>query len=207
MQEITGDLFDSRKADAICITTNGYLAKTTTGYTTTMGRGSAGEAKGRWPGIEFMLACKIMEEGNHVHLLTDQTLRDTCLGPGSRVSVITLFTEPWTDKNHMTPYHVVSFPTKPQSISVKPDQSNILPRLRKHWNFQPGREAPGWGSPSLLGLITTSAHELVELANKHMWMSVVLPRPGCGAGELSWDEVRPILSAILDDRFYAITFK
>jgi hypothetical protein len=36
---------------------------------------------------------------------------------------------------------------------------------------------------------------------------VVLPRPGCGAGELDWTRfVRPALTALLDDRFVAITF-
>ncbi len=214
MQDITGDLFASLNADAICITTNGYLAKTTNGVATTMGRGSAGEAKDRWPGIEYMLGCKIMEEGNRVHQLTDEIpeVYDGAVNPCG--PILTLQTAPWSGREHVLPYHLISFPTKPQSILVDPDQSNVLPYLRKRWNFQPGQEAPGWGSPSLLQLIEQSARELVALADLHRmpnkasrWDSIVLPRPGCGAGELNWDEVRPILSAILDDRFYAITFR
>ncbi len=207
MQDITGDLFASLHADAICITTNGYLARTADGVATTMGRGSAGEAKDRWPGIEYMLGCKIMEEGNHVHVLTEAAPERFDEGRIPPLPILTLFTEPWSGRDHVVPYHLVSFPTKPQSIKVEPDQSNVLPYLRRRWNFQPGQEAPGWGSPSLLQLITTSAHELVELADKRRWMSVIIPRPGCGAGELNWGEVRPILSNILDDRFYAITFR
>jgi len=55
-------------------------------------------------------------------------------------------------------------------------------------------------------LIRQSARQLVEMADKFGWGSVVLPRPGCGNGGLDWDDVRPILEAILDDRFTVVTF-
>ena len=35
---------------------------------------------------------------------------------------------------------------------------------------------------------------------------IVMPRPGCGNGKLKWEDVRPILAPILDDRFHVITF-
>lgn len=36
---------------------------------------------------------------------------------------------------------------------------------------------------------------------------IVLPRPGCGNGQLRWEDVKPILNPILDDRFHVITFE
>lgn len=53
-------------------------------------------------------------------------------------------------------------------------------------------------------LIVRSAEELAELV--HGDSQVVLPRPGCGNGSLKWDQVKPLLEKILDDRFHVITF-
>ena len=37
------------------------------------------------------------------------------------------------------------------------------------------------------------------------WETVVLPRLGCGLGQLRWDDVKPILERYLDDRFIVLT--
>lgn len=56
-------------------------------------------------------------------------------------------------------------------------------------------------------LIVRSATELVALADKHSnYQRIVLPRPGCGNGRLRWNDIRPLLEGILDDRFTVITF-
>jgi hypothetical protein len=62
-----------------------------------------------------------------------------------------------------------------------------------------------WNMRADLVLIRQSAYELVVLADKAGWRSVVLPRPGCGNGQRKWHEVRPILQEILDERFTVVT--
>lgn len=59
---------------------------------------------------------------------------------------------------------------------------------------------------SQLWLIKQSARELVQLADAKGWNKIVLPRPGCGLGLLDWEkDVKPLIEAELDDRFYIIT--
>lgn len=55
-------------------------------------------------------------------------------------------------------------------------------------------------------LIARSARQLVALADAFGYGRVVLARPGCGNGRLSWEDVRPALAEVLDDRFSVITF-
>lgn len=63
-----------------------------------------------------------------------------------------------------------------------------------------------WRDEARLYLIARSAEELVELANERKYGRVVLPRPGCGNGRLSWDFVKPVVRRILDSRFEVITY-
>lgn len=62
-----------------------------------------------------------------------------------------------------------------------------------------------WFEVADIELIKRSAEELVsKIAGPKR---VVMPRPGCGNGQLKWEDVKPILEPILDDRFHVITFK
>lgn len=62
-----------------------------------------------------------------------------------------------------------------------------------------------WREEADPDLIVRSVHQLVELANKFNYTRVVLPRPGCGNGRLSWKEVKPLIAPLLDDRFTVVS--
>lgn len=66
-----------------------------------------------------------------------------------------------------------------------------------------------WMEKADLELIRASAQYLANIFShpEESETIVVLPRPGCGNGQLKWEDVKPILAPILDDRFHVITFK
>lgn len=64
-----------------------------------------------------------------------------------------------------------------------------------------------WDRPARLGLIAKSAIRLAELCEEHDLGTVVLPRPGCGNGQLAWTDVKPVIAPILPDSVHVITFK
>ena len=97
---------------------------------------------------------------------------------------------------------VLAFPVKP--VFVTSTGNNVVAHMASRMPV--GSFVPGWASVAQLTIIKQSAYELEALATKHGWTNVLLPRPGCGAGELDWSDVEPILSSILDDRFTAVTF-
>lgn len=66
-----------------------------------------------------------------------------------------------------------------------------------------------WRQLADVDLIDRSAWELVIQVNALGLMgagSVLVPRPGCGAGGLLWEDVLPVLAKHLDDRFVAVDF-
>lgn len=65
---------------------------------------------------------------------------------------------------------------------------------------------PGWQARAEPALIERSAAELVRIVDGFDLPWCVLPRPGCGNGGLAWEDVRPLLEPLLDDRFHVITF-
>ena len=108
--------------------------------------------------------------------------------------------ELWKDDKTL----VYSFPVKHDRMLCV-DKNDLVPHMRERIRL--GDVAPGWAIKADIDLILKSAHELVYLANTNKWSSIIIPRPGCGAGELQWTNVYPTLSQILDNRFTAVTYR
>ena len=60
-----------------------------------------------------------------------------------------------------------------------------------------------WRDNSDISLIQNSCKYLIEIADKVNFIPfpIYLPRPGCSNGRLEWEEVKPAIENILDDRF------
>ena len=99
---------------------------------------------------------------------------------------------------------LASFPVKPVSIVYDGNSDTIVPHMQG--KFNPGDIVPGWACVADIKLIRDSARKLAQMADKFNWTHVLLPRPGCGNGNLSWSKVKPALMRFLDDRFYCCTF-
>jgi hypothetical protein len=54
-------------------------------------------------------------------------------------------------------------------------------------------------------LIINSSLELARIAADNTWDIFLLPRPGCGNGQLKWTEVKPLIEHILPDNVWVIT--
>lgn len=83
------------------------------------------------------------------------------------------------------PYRLITFPVKPV--------------------FGP-RGEPGWRAKADIDLIRESAHGVVKLVDAADLGSIIMPRPGCGNGGLKWEDVKPVIEPILDDRFTVVTW-
>jgi hypothetical protein len=142
-----------------------------------MGRGVAETISKLMPLVPVLLGEKLLSEGNHVH---DLGMSYNC-------------------------GQLVSFPVKPEKTICERGCLNVVKHMR--WSFKYGDEVPGWAAVASLDLIVQSLKELVELTNKKEWKRVVLPLPGCGAGELMEEDILPILQKELDDRFILVRKK
>ena len=61
-----------------------------------------------------------------------------------------------------------------------------------------------WGEPADPGLIDLSARRLAQMFQGQQ-VNIAIPRPGCGNGQLKWEEqVKPILTPVFDDRFLIV---
>lgn len=56
-----------------------------------------------------------------------------------------------------------------------------------------------WKEPADPLLIVASAETLARLARKYPKIVFLLPRPGCGNGQLKWEDVKPLLEFLPDN--------
>ena len=61
-----------------------------------------------------------------------------------------------------------------------------------------------WIEPADPDLIQQSARQLWYAFWKMHLDKVYLVRPGCGNGQLKWEDVKPLIAPILDDRFIVV---
>lgn len=159
------------------------LCITTNGYVAAgkavMGRGIALKIQEYCPKIKVDLGRRIIREGaDKVHLVYD-------------------------NKDDVS---ILAFPVKPDSTICNDSKSNIVKHARG--KFKAGGVVPGFYAVADLDIIKASAKQLIQMADANPeWKRIMLPYPGCGAGELSWKrDVEPVLSVLLDDRFIVVTF-
>lgn len=100
-------------------------------------------------------------------------------------------------------YLLVSFPVKP---IISHDSHLVVAHMKGKFTFN--NTIPGWAAQANPEIIKESCKQLVQLATLLPTnIKIYLPRPGCGAGELTWETVKPILEEyLLEDRFIVCTF-
>lgn len=95
---------------------------------------------------------------------------------------------------------IISFPTKPKWVIF--NSFDDVVEQAKQYTYRQGQYIPGFYSKSIPSLIESSCKQLLSLCDEKKFGYVVLPKIGCGLGELDWkSEVKPILEKYLDDRF------
>ena len=82
----------------------------------------------------------------------------------------------------------------------------LTSQARKGWALASFPVKHHWHEEADPELIRRSSRQLIALADKFAYQTVVLPRPGCGNGSLRWEHVKPVLAQVLDDRFTVVTF-
>ena len=101
---------------------------------------------------------------------------------------------------------IIAMPVKPKSIILE-NYADIVSHAQS--KYVVGSMVPGFHCIADPVIIERSCRELVDYANAQGFKTVMLPIPGCGAGELSYNfnGIRAICESILDDRFWMCSFK
>lgn len=98
------------------------------------------------------------------------------------------------------------YPTAPITLGAKLRvHGNIVQKISNDLNLVafPVKEQDYMGM-AIPKRIIESAKELMRFLKPHE--TIILPRPGCGNGGLTWDKVKPLIEDILDDRVTIVTY-
>jgi len=118
--------------------------------------------------------------------------------------------------------HSVKGPRLVMGAGVAKEARDRWPGLDRFWGYHvrdhgnvpcvvPGLQSVSvptkhhFSEKSDLGLIQRSVLFLSHWAWDNAIEEIYLPKIGCGCGDLRWDQVRPLLEGILDDRFVILS--
>lgn len=93
------------------------------------------------------------------------------------------------------------FPELPLKLAKAVSKFGNVPILCKQEGIITLPTKRHWRDPSDIDLIVQSVKALVVLVDDNKIASVVMTRPGCGNGWLTWKDVKPQIEGVLDDRF------
>lgn len=103
------------------------------------------------------------------------------------------------------------FPNLPKELADRLTANGKLSKINvlmwfKEYNLFTFPTVHNWFDKKAdLKLIGKSARDLDGMMDLLGLEKVVLPRPGCGLGNLTWEEVKPVLENWLDDRVLVIS--
>lgn len=184
MKEQDGNIWDYIEIpnNAICVTTNGCVDKFGEAI---MGAGVAWQAKKKFPGLAQRLGLFLQMNAERFGRKKEEYWNIPYL----------IWQKPI----------IFSFPTKPASVQSTVTNTHLLEQYR---HIPPKKTIQGWKSQSTLDIIERSAKHLSSIIDQYpVIKQVVLPRPGCGLGGLSWTMVQASLKPILNEKFLVLDYK
>lgn len=101
---------------------------------------------------------------------------------------------------------IVAFPVKPSSIILESFEQ-VVYHARDEYSI--GQRVPGFHCVADLEIIRASCMQLVDFMSAHNKQHALIPIPGCGAGELSFNQngVREICESNLPDNVWMMSWK
>lgn len=88
----------------------------------------------------------------------------------------------------------------------EPTEQNLFSfPVKHHWREKADPELIYRSACELVNLINTQSR-VVDGTLYRSWHEVAVPRPGCGNGGLEWEDVKPLIEWVLDDRFVVVTY-
>lgn len=101
---------------------------------------------------------------------------------------------------------LVSFPVKPSRIVLN-NPNEVVTHARNKYRI--GELVPGFHCVADLDIISASCLQLVDYMEQNNHRHAVIPIPGCGAGELSYNKsgVRRVCEATLPDNVWMMSYQ